>query len=75
MQFTKSINYIFINSYQGFPIFLTGVDVSPKNSSDVKMNIKGKIKDCYFEDGILTFASSRDAPQEDTTLLYLIYEV
>ena len=74
MKYTKSISYICVNPYQGFPIFLTTPDVPPQSGTDVKMNINGKLKDCYFEEGVVTFINSNDAPQQDTTSLYLIYE-
>ena len=74
MKYTKGINYIFINPYQGFPVFLSEPDKPPINGSDVKMNIGGKMKDCFFQDGVVTFTSSTDAPQEDTKTLYLTYE-
>lgn len=75
MMYTKSIDYVFIDSYQGIAIFLTDVDESPKEGSTVRLILKGIRRDCIFSQGILTFQSSKDAPQSDTKGLYLSYEV
>ena len=75
MMYTKSISYIYISPNQGFVIFASLPNPPPKSGTDVKMNIKGKPKDCYFENGMVEFNRTSDAPKEDTKSLYLTYEV